>query len=495
MALQHNQSRLLLLAFLWMLYSCTENTEPQRPNIIYILADDLGYGELGGYGQEKIHTPNLDRMAAQGMRFTQHYTGAPVCAPSRYMLLTGTHAGHAYIRGNYELGQFSDANEAGQMPIPKTTPTLAKLLKKAGYQTAMIGKWGLGFVNTTGSPLVQGFDYYFGYLDQKQAHNYYPTHLWENDRVFPLKNSYVYVHQALGKDPKAEDFDRFKGRAYAPDLLVQKAIDYITNRSKEKPFFLYYPSPLPHVSLQVPDSLLTVYQGDFKETPYLGRYGYASHESPKSAYAAMITHLDDEVGKLWEAVKAQGLEENTILMFSSDNGPTFAGGVDANFFASAGGLRGLKMDLYEGGIRVPFIAYWKNKIPAGQTSAHISGHWDIYNTIAELVGAASRSEDGLSLLPTLLGKLGQEQHEYLYFEYPEKQGQVALRIADWKFVKTNMKKQANTPWELYDLSIDPAEKNNLAGIHPELLLIADSLLQVSHRHPHIREWEFIDPKF
>lgn len=467
----------------------------QAPNIIYILADDLGYGELGAYGQEKIKTPNLDRLAAEGMRFTQHYTGAPVCAPSRYMFLTGTHAGHAYIRGNYELGQFEDENEGGQMPIPETTPTLAKMLKKAGYQTAMVGKWGLGMNTTTGSPLVQGFDYYYGYLDQKQAHNYYPTHLWENDEIAPLENEYFLVHSPIEEGSDQAAFDQFKGDDYAPDRMIGKALHFLDTTSVEKPFFLYYPSPIPHVSLQVPDSLVQKYQGDFEETPYYGNKGYTAHDSPRAAYAAMITHLDTEVGKIWEAVKARGQEENTLILFTSDNGPTFAGGVEAAYFNSTAGFRGLKMDVYEGGIRIPFIAYWKGKIKPSSVSNLVSGHWDMYNTFADLSNQDQTSPDGISILPELLGNEGQKKHHYIYFEYPEKRGQVALRMGDWKGIKVEMKTDPNSTWELYNLKEDPQEQKDLAQQYPEIIVKIDSLQRIAHRPAHIREWEFIDPKY
>ena len=486
---------LFLFGFLFLGYSEQNQRESKAPNIIYILADDLGYGEIGAYGQEKIQTPNLDRLAAGGMRFTQHYTGAPVCAPSRYMFLTGTHAGHAYIRGNYELGQFEDENEGGQMPIPETTPTLAKMLKKAGYQTALVGKWGLGMNGTSGSPLLQGFDYYYGYLDQKQAHNYYPTHLWENDEVASLNNDFFLVHNPIQDGSDQAAFDQFKGRDYAPDRMIDKALHFLDTTAVEKPFFLYYPSPIPHVSLQVPDSLIDHYRDQFDETPYYGDRGYTAHQYPKSAYAAMITHLDTEVGKIWDAVKARGQEENTLILFTSDNGPTFAGGVDANYFDSAAGFRGLKMDVYEGGIRIPFIAHWKGKIAPGSSSDLVSGHWDMYNTFAALSGQEQTSPDGISLLPELLGKDGQEQHEFIYFEYPEKRGQIALRIGDWKGVKINMKTNSNASWELYDLKNDPSEKNNIASQNPDIVKTIDSLQRIAHRHPHIREWEFIDPKF
>ena len=500
MKIRLNTLKVIFFFFLFNLFffGCQkkENNSVNRlPNIIYILADDLGYGELGIYGQKKIKTPNLDRLAKGGIFFTQHYTGAPVCAPSRYMFLTGTHAGHSYIRGNYELGQFSDENEGGQMPIPETTPTLAKMLKKAGYQTAMIGKWGLGMNETTGSPLLQGFDYYYGYLDQKQAHNYYPTHLWENDKISPLNNEYFLVHTPIEKGSNQNKFNQFKGKDYAPDKMVEKAVNFIETSSINTPFFLYYPSPIPHVSLQIPDSLINSYKGVFKETPYYGDKGYTPHQYPKSAYAAMITHLDSEVGKIWDAVKAKGEEENTLILFSSDNGPTFAGGVDATFFNSTNNLRGLKMDVYEGGIRIPFIAYWKNKIKSGQHSDLISGHWDMFNTFSELSGQKELSSDGISLVPELLGKEGQKEHEFIYFEYPEKRGQIAIRIGNWKGVKVDVKTNFTSKWELYNLKNDIQETNNVANKYPEILKKLDSIQKLAHRHPHIREWEFVDPKF
>lgn len=486
--------------FLFMAVICLQCKQEDHaiktpPNIIYILADDLGYGELGAYGQQKIKTPNLDLLAAQGMRFLQHYTGAPVCAPSRYMFLTGTHAGHAYIRGNYELGQFADELEGGQMPIPETTPTLAKMLKKAGYQTAMVGKWGLGMNQTTGSPLAQGFDYYYGYLDQKQAHNYYPTHLWENDQKAPLNNPYFLVHTPISPYSDQSAFDQFKGNDYAPDRMLEKALHFLDTTSVEKPFFLYYPSPIPHVSLQIPDSLLTNYKDQFDEKPYYGSQGYTAHQTPLAAYAAMITHLDSEVGKIWEAVKNRGQEENTLILFSSDNGPTFAGGVDADYFQSASHLRGLKMDVYEGGIRVPFIAYWKGKIQPGTISNLVSGHWDMYNTFAEISGQPQTAPDGISILPELLANSDQKQHPYLYFEYPEKRGQIALRLGDWKGVKTDMKINPETPWQLYNLATDPEEQFDVSIQNLQIVKQIDSLQKIAHQHPHIRDWEFVDPKF
>ena len=459
-----------------LFFGCTtlDQNVQQPPNIIYILADDLGYGELGAYGQEKIKTPNLDLLAAQGMRFTQHYTGAPVCAPSRYMFLTGTHAGHAYIRGNYELGQFEDENEGGQMPIPETTPTLAKMLKNAGYQTAMVGKWGLGMNGTTGSPLLQGFDYYYGYLDQKQAHNYYPTHLWENDEPALLNNDYFLVHTPIEKGSDQQAFDQFKGVDYSPDRMLGKALHFLDSTSSNKPFFLYYPSPIPHVSLQIPDSLLNQYKDQFDEKEYYGTQGYTAHQTPRAAYAAMITHLDYEVGKIWEAVKARGQEDNTLILFSSDNGPTFAGGVDAEYFNSAAGLRGLKMDVYEGGIRIPFIAYWKGKIQPGVSNAMVS-QLDLLSSLAQLVGSDVRTEDSLPLMDLLMGKSDQGRNELVI----EATSRTAFKKEDWVMIppykgpavneKVQIELGNDSDFQLYNLAEDIRQQNNLAESQPEKL--------------------------
>src|SRR5690606_22304292 len=265
------------------------------PNIIYIYADDLGYGELGSYGQEKIKTPNLDRMAAEGIRFTQHYAGSPVCAPSRAILLTGKHSGHSYIRGNYELGGFEDSTEGGQMPLPEGTFTIAKMLKNAGY--------GLGMTGTTGDPLLHGFDYYYGLLDQKQAHNFYPTHLWENGQLDTLNNHVINVHRKLDS-AKATDsgFEYYKGNDYAITKMTQKALGFI-ERNKQKPFFLYLPYTLPHLSLQAPEEYINKYKGRFNESPYYGQHGYAATKYPLSTYAAMITYLDEQVGIILQKIQ------------------------------------------------------------------------------------------------------------------------------------------------------------------------------------------------
>jgi arylsulfatase A-like enzyme len=481
-----------LFALLVSLYGCFTS----KPNIIYIYADDLGYGELGCYGQKKIRTPHLDRMATEGMRFTDHYTGAPVCAPARCMLMTGQHAGHTYIRGNYELGGFADSLEGGQMPLPAGIFTLPEMLKKKGYTTAMCGKWGLGMPQNSGSPLKHGFDYYYGYLDQKQAHNHYPTHLWENDRRDTLDNHTAYIHQPLDSTTATDtDFSRFTGNDYAPEKCTEKALRFIS-RNKRKPFFLYLPYTLPHLSLQAPDRYVDLYKGQFEENAYFGQHGYASTRYPRSTYAAMITCLDEQVGLILDALRQQGIEHKTLVMFSSDNGATFTGGADTRFFESQGVLRGSKMDLYEGGIRVPFIAKWPGKIQAGTINNHISTQYDVMATLADLTGADLQETDGISFLPELLSHNARQRvHPFLYFEYPEKGGQVAVRMGNWKGIRLNVRKNPDAPWEVYNLATDPSESLNVATEHPELRARFNEIQQKEHRNAHIREWEFVKPLF
>lgn len=471
-------------------------TNRQRlPNIIYIYSDDMGYGELGCYGQQKIKTPNLDRMAAEGMRFTQHYTSTPVCAPARCMLMTGKHGGHSYIRGNKELGGFADSSERGQLPLPANEFTVAELVKQKGYATAVIGKWGLGMGNTEGSPLRHGFDYFYGYYDQKQAHNYYPTHLWENDKWDTLQQAYFLPHKKLDAATATDaDFNAFKGNEYAPIKMTEKALAFI-ERSKNGPFFLYLPYTIPHVSLQAPDEWIQQYVGRFDEKPYFGQDGYTPAKYPLSTYAAMITCLDAQVGIILKKIKETGLDDNTIVMFSADNGATFNGGVNAAFFNSVGGLRGLKMDVYEGGIREPFIARWPGKIKPGTVSDLVSAQFDLMATLAELTHQAAPATDGISFASELLGnKAKQQQHAYLYFEYPEKGGSLAIRMGDWKAVKNNLKKDPATSWELYNLKSDRSETTNLAAAHPDLLRQLDAIVKKEHRHPTagVKEWEFVD---
>ncbi|MFM7399979.1 MAG: arylsulfatase [Bacteroidota bacterium] len=478
------------------IFQCCIPFRPNRPNIIYIYADDLGYGELGCYGQEKIKTPHLDQLASEGMLFTQHYTGAPVCAPARCMLMTGQHAGHSYIRGNYELGEFADSLEGGQMPLPEGIFTLPSMLKTRGYTTALCGKWGLGMPHNSGSPLKHGFDYYYGYLDQKQAHNHYPTHLWENDQQDTLDNPEIYVHKPL--DPATattDDFEYFTGRTYAPQKITEKAVEFI-RKNRKKPFFLYLPYTLPHLSLQVPAEYVRLYQEKYEESPYFGALGYASTLYPRSTYAGMITCLDDQAGQILKTLDEERLRRNTLVMFSSDNGATFNGGADTRFFNSQGILRGNKMDLYEGGIRIPLIVRWPGKIRAGSRSTHICTQYDLMATLADITKSEVPETDGISFLPELYGEPGKQHlHQYLYFEYPEKGGQVAVRMGNWKGVRTNVRKKPDVSWELYNLQTDPSESHNVAAEHPELTKQFSDIQQKEHRSAHIREWEFISPRF
>jgi arylsulfatase A-like enzyme len=456
----------------------------------------MGYGELGCYGQQKIRTPNIDRLAKEGIRFTQHYTGAPVCAPARCILMTGKHSGHAYIRGNYELGGFEDDKEGGQMPLPEGSFTIARLMKDAGYTTGMIGKWGLGMNNNSGDPNRHGFDYYYGYLDQKQSHNYYPTHLWENGNRIQLDNPVINVHQPIPVGAPDSMFEKYKGRDYSISLMAEKTLAFIrTNRNKR--FFLYLPFTAPHLSLQAPDDAVKEYIGQFEEEPYYGDKGYAPCKYPLSTYAAMITYMDRQVGRIMGLLKDMKLDENTLVMFSSDNGTSFdVGGLNASYFHLTAGLRGRKQDLYEGGILEPFIARWPGRIRPGTVTDHLSVQYDLMATLAELTGTGSKANDGISFLPTLVGKdKEQKQHSYIYFEFPEKSGQVAIRLGKWKGIKSNMKKDRNAGWEIYDVENDERETRDVSSLHPELVKQFTKILQREHQPSHIREWEFIDPKF
>jgi arylsulfatase A-like enzyme len=470
---------------------------PARPNIIYIYADDLGYGELGCYGQQKIRTPNLDQIAREGMRFTQHYSSAPVCAPARCMLLTGKHAGHSYIRGNYELGDFPDSLEGGQMPLYPGAFTIGKMLQQSGYKTACIGKWGLGMADNTGNPNEQGFDYFYGYLDQKQAHNHYPTHLWENGKSVRLNNPLITVHKPLNPATATPaDFAYFRGKDYALDKQSEKAQAFV-RQHKDQPFFLYLSFTAPHHSLQAPESAVEEYIGKFDNKPYYGQNGYAATPYPRATYAGMITHLDRQVGVLMQLLKELKLDDNTLVMFSSDNGTTFeSGNINAPYFNSVGGLRGLKQDVYEGGIREPMLARWPGRIKAGQVTDHVSVQFDLLATLAELIGYKPQfTTDGLSFLPTLLGQTAsQKRHLYIYWEFPEKGGQIAIRMGNWKAVKTDLRKNKQALWQLYDLKRDRTETTDVAAQHPELTKQFDAIVIREHVPSHIRDWEIVNPK-
>ncbi len=411
-----------------------------HPNIVFILADDLGYGEVGFNGQKKIRTPHIDRIAREGMQLTQHYSGSPVCAPSRCVLMTGLHTGHAYVRDN------KGEPVIGQLPIPDETVTVAELLKSAGYRTGTVGKWGLGGPGTSGVPNRQGFDFFYGYLDQWRAHYYYPDYLYRNEEKELLE----------GNDGKV-------GKTYSHDLISEEALRFIDRAKEGEPFYLHLAYTIPHVSLQVPADSLEEYEGKWEETSYPGAH-YTGHETPRAAYAAMITRMDRDIGRLLDRLKEKGLDENTIVIFSSDNGPTFAGGVDAEFFESAGPLRGLKASLWEGGIRVPTAVRWPGKIEAGSKSAQVSAFEDWLPTLTELAGGVSPlAIDGITLLPTLLGEGVQREHPYLYWEHGS--STQAVRMGDWK----GFRPKPSAPIQLYDLNKDISESKNIATDHPDVV--------------------------
>ncbi len=444
----------------------------RAPNVVFIMADDLGYGEVGVYGQEKIRTPSIDRIAREGMKFTQHYSGSPVCAPSRCVLLTGLHTGHAYIRDNDEMNErgdvWRDPDLEGQRPLLEGTYTLGTLFQNAGYVTGAVGKWGLGGPGSSGAPNRQGFDHWYGYLCQRVAHNYYPTHLWRNGEKDLLEgNEYFYPHQRLPEDADAEDptsYAPYAGEDYSMDSMAEEARQFIRDHAAE-PFFLYVPFPVPHASLQVPEDSVAEYADAFPETPYPGDRGYLPHPKPRAAYAAMVTRMDREIGSILDLLDELGLAEDTLVLFTSDNGPTFNGGTDSEFFGSAAGFRGLKTELYEGGIRVPLVAMWPGRIPAGSVSELPSAFWDFLPTFADLTGQPLPvPTDGVSILPTLEGRPGtQGEREYLYWEF---QGRQAVRLGKWKAYRT----ASDGAFELYDLEGDRGETSDVASEYPEVVM-------------------------
>ncbi|HPA87624.1 MAG TPA: arylsulfatase [Bacteroidales bacterium] len=447
------------------LIACNSEKEKKLPNIVYILADDLGYGDLGCYGQEKFTTPNIDRLAANGMLFRQHYTGCTVSAPSRSSLMTGQHTGHTPIRGNKEW------DPEGQWPLPAASVTVAEMLRERGYTTGAFGKWGLGFVGTEGDPNLQGFDEFFGYNCQRLAHNYYPFHLWHN-------NEKILLHEN----------DSGKKGIYSTDLIHKAAIDFMTN-NRDKPFFMFYPTVIPHAELFAKDEYMERFRGKFDpEKSYKGtddgptfRLGpYGSQPEGHAAFAAMVTQLDDYVGEIIEKLRELNLEDNTIVMFASDNGPHLEGGADPDYFNSNGPLRGYKRDMYDGGIRTAFIVKWPGKVKPGSVSDHVSAFWDVLPTLAEISGSViPDGVDGISFLPELTGKK-QKKHEYLYWEFHEQGGKMAVRMGDWKAVKLNVDKTPGGTVELYDLSADIGETNDLSASNPELVEKLEKLMDDAH---------------
>ena len=437
---------------------------PSRPNIIVFLADDLGYGEVGCNGQQKIKTPHIDKLAADGMRFTQFYSGHAVCAASRCALLTGKHTGHSFVRENSEgsAAQPVERNriKAGdgylpQIALPATERTFASALQQTGYRTACVGKWGLGHPSNEGSPARHGFDLFYGYISQWQAHYYYPTYLWRNDKKEPLE----------GNDGKL-------GTRYSADLMEKEALSFI-EQSRGKPFFLYYATPVPHVSLQVPpdEPSLEGYKQAFagQDPAYDGKKSYLPTENPRAIYAAMVTRMDRTLGKFRELLQKLGQEQNTLIIFTSDNGATFNGGYDRDFFEGNKPLRGMKTQLWDGGIRVPFVAAWPGKIQPGQISSLVSASWDLFPTFADLAGYTKPANlDGVSILPALTGDASAQQpRKPLYWETVAG-GVQAVRMGPWKGIRLGVKKNASAPVQLFNLESDVGETTDVAAQHPDI---------------------------
>lgn len=457
-----------------------------RWNVVLMVADDLGWGELGCYGQQKIPTPHLDQLALEGMRFTQHYSGAPTCAPSRCVLLTGRHLGHADIRGNQQaekrLPQFTE----GQHPIHASTRTIAEAFHDAGYVTGAFGKWGLGPVGSSGDPNRHGFDLFFGYNCQSVAHSYFPPHLWRNHERVPLNALPINAHPKLSPDTN-DTAPSWQGEVYAPTRMLDEALAFIdTNHTH--PFFLYLPFIEPHLAMHPPLESVNRFPKEWDDQPYRGEAGYLPHPRPRAAYAAMIADLDDHVGRVLAKLQELGIADRTLVLFTSDNGTTHeaataasrfhVGGVDAKFFQSTAGLRGYKGSLYEGGIRVPAIARMPGKIAPQSTSDFPSYFADWFPTLAEATGiVAPAGMDGESLWPVLTGRTIPERSKPMVWVYSEYGGQVAVRSGRWKVVRRQLTTSNPGPWELYDLEADPSEQTNLASEYPERIQEAMATLQ------------------
>jgi len=485
--------------------SAQKKTE-KTPNIIFVLADDLGYAELGCYGQQLIETPNIDNLAKNGVCFTQYYVGCPVSAPSRCILLTGKHSGHSYIRGNDEWGErgevwnfakaINDPNLEGQRPLPAGTFTMGKMFQNQGYKTACIGKWGLGAPLSEGAPNKLGFDLFFGYNCQRQAHTYYPKHLWRNTEKVWLDNELVEPGTLLDStaDPlNIESYAKYTLKQYSPDLMYDESVKFIEENSKN-PFFLFFTTPIPHAAIQAPQRWVDYYVKKFgDEKPYLGKSGYFPHRYPHAGYAAMISYLDEQIGKMVQKLKDLGIYENTIIIITSDNGPTFNGGTDSPWFNSAKPFKSEfgwgKTSLHEGGVRVPLIVSWAGHIKGGRKSDLICYAPDFMPTFAELMKIKKPENiDGISILPEILGKKQKVKHEYIYWEYPEYGGQQAVRIGNWKAFRGKLNKE-DSPIQLFDLSKDIQEQNDVAAQHPEIVAKIAEIMKKEHQEPEIERFK------
>ncbi|MBP6386733.1 MAG: arylsulfatase [Pseudarcicella sp.] len=421
-----------------------------KPNVIVVLADDLGYGNLSIYGSKIIKTPNIDNLGKEGIVFTSHYSGAPVCSPSRASLMTGKHVGHCSVRGNQPKGQLLQPEET----------TLPEVFKSAGYKTAIIGKWGMGNAPEPNDPMINGFDHQYGYVNMWHAHNFYPEFLYKNAQKVTLEGN------KTGNVP-AGDYPEGIGYAssrvkYAPNEFEREALEFIDN-NKEKPFFMYFAINTPHANSE--------YKKTGMEVPNFGRFENETWTDPEKAYATMVENLDNTVGKLVEKLKALNLDENTMIVFSSDNGAHSEGGHNPDFFDDNGPFRGYKRDMYEGGIRTPLLIRWPAKIKKGQVTNHVSAFWDILPTMCDVAGAKKPvGIDGISMMPTLVkSKLLQPNHEYLYWEFYEEGGKQAVLYKNWKGIRLNTNFSDKMKFELYNLSADPAELHNVADQNPEMV--------------------------
>ncbi len=455
-----------------------------RLNVVFILADDLGWGEVGCYGQQKIPTPHIDRLAEEGMRFTQHYTGAPVCAPARCVLLTGRHLGRAEVRDNLQANRNFPEFTEGQHPISAEALTIAEVFRNAGYATGAMGKWGLGPVGSTGDPNRHGFDLFFGYNCQAVAHSFYPPHLWHNaERVF------VNARPIPGhaRQPEGEvRLDDWIGETYAPKLMIEEAERFIATHAS-RPFFLYLPFIEPHLAMHPPRESVEQFPEDWDGQPYRGQFGYLPHPRPRAGYAAMIADLDSYVGRVVAALEEAGVADRTLVVFTSDNGTTHprdpdsafhVGGVDAGFFNSTAGLRGYKGSVYEGGIRVPMIVRLPGRVPAGAVSDAPGYFPDWFPTLCEAAGIdAPPGLDGQSLWPVMTGAPAPKTRKPMVWVFPGYRGQAAVRLGDFKVVRQGLRTRSPGDWEVYNLADDLAEAEDVAARHPEVIEEATEVLR------------------
>jgi arylsulfatase A len=472
---------ILLLACL----SAAGADPPQRLNVVFILADDLGWGEVGCYGQEKIPTPNIDRLAADGMRFTQHYSGAPTCAPSRGVLLTGRHLGHAEVRGNQQARVRFPGFDEGQHPLSEAAVTLAQVFQRAGYATGAMGKWGLGPVGSSGDPNRKGFDLFFGYNCQAEAHSYYPPHLWRNAEKIIINRKPVPGH---ARQPEGEvRLGDWISETYAPTLMIAEAEKFIAANS-DRPFLLYLPFIEPHVAIHPPRESVEKFPREWDDEVYRGQNGYLPHPRPRAGYAAMISDLDSHVGRVLDALDRAGVSGRTLVIFTSDNGTTHGrrqdprfhvGGADPEFFNSTAGLRGYKGSVYEGGLRVPMIARLPGRVAAGAVNETPGYFADWFPTLCDAAGLEAPDDlDGESLWPVLTGRRQTlRARKPMVWAFTEYGGQVAVRIGDFKLVRQGLKTGTPGPWEVYDLALDPGETNDLATEREDLIREAGNLLR------------------